>query len=212
MFTGLIEEIGLVQKKMTVGDGLRFSVKADAVMNSIAVGDSISVNGVCQTVVEIRDNVFSFDTVEETIKKTTLGEIETNTSVNLERALKADSRLGGHFVLGHVDCVGRVKSITHLSGSSEVVVSYPAEYAKFIIPIGSIAVDGVSLTVADVTDNSFKVAVIPHTWKSTVFGMMKVGQHVNLEFDVLGKYVDRIMNFKSPQSKITEAWLREQGF
>ncbi len=212
MFTGLIEELGTIKNKQPRGSGYRFTVQAKLILDQLATGDSVNVNGVCQTVVSRSGSTFDFETVEETVKKTTLGDMPTNKQVNLERALKADGRLGGHFVLGHVDCTGSVLSIRQLSAGFEMEIQYPVEFAASIVPVGSIAVDGVSLTVAELQDTRFKVAVIPHTWKETTFPLLKAGDKVNLEFDVLGKYVERILHFKSPKNTITESWLHEKGF
>ena len=212
MFTGLIEELGTIKNKRPVGNGYRITVEAKVVLDHIMMGDSINVNGVCQTVVSWIGNTFDFDTVEETVKKTTLGKLTSGTKVNLERALKADGRLGGHFVLGHVDCTGSVLSIKQLSTGFEVEVQYPREFTISVVPVGSIAIDGVSLTVAELHDTKLKVAIIPHTWKSTAFSILQAGDSVNLEFDVLGKYVERIMRFKDPKSLISESWLHEKGF
>lgn len=212
MFTGLIEEVGIVTAKQALGKGYRFTVSAKIILSDLAVGDSVSIDGVCQTVVALEGQSFAFETVEETVKKTTLGQLSPQAKVNLERALAANARLGGHFVLGHVDCTGKINSIKQLPAGYEVEIQFPSEYAKNIVPVGSIAVDGVSLTVAELRQNSFKIAVIPHTWKNTSFADKRAGDLVNLEFDVLGKYVERMLNHTDKRQDITEAWLREKGF
>lgn len=211
MFTGLIEDIGTIIKKESVGNGIKFSVQSDELCNELAVGDSVNINGACQTVIEIKQNIFSFISVEETLKKTNLGNLTTNNKVNLERALKANSRLGGHFVLGHVDCIGTIKLINKLSTSYEVFVKIDKKYSDLLIPVGSIAVDGISLTLAEITESGFKVAIIPHTWNQTIISIKKPGESVNIEFDILGKYVKRILTGNS-KKEITEEWLKKMGF
>jgi riboflavin synthase len=197
MFTGLIEEKGKLINKIKTGDGLRLVLTAQKVFNDLNIGSSISVNGVCLTVVELNNNSFAVDTIEETLKKTNLGQLNLNDFVNLERPLKADARLGGHFVLGHVDTTGKVESVMELSNSHFMTISFPKNFQQYLIYVGSVAIDGVSMTVAEVTDNTFSVGIIPHTWVETVFSNKKPGDSVNLEFDVLGKYVEKIMEGKA---------------
>lgn len=212
MFTGLIEEIGIIAAKSSRGNGLRFGIRASLILKGLAIGDSVAINGVCQTVTDIRGSEFSFDTVEETLAKTTLGSFSVNRRVNLERALRADSRLGGHFVLGHVDTAGTVASIAPLAGSYELSVSFPAEFSPLLVPVGSIAVDGVSLTVARTAENVFTVAIIPHTWESTTLALLHPGAKVNLEFDILGKYVQKMLGANSSPSAITAEWIKKLGY
>ncbi len=196
MFTGLVEEKGKLKNKIATGDGFQFEVEASLVLSDLNVGNSIAVNGCCLTVVKRTENSFFVDTIEETLSKTNLGVLKQGDLVNLERPLKADARLGGHFVLGHVDTVGRVEAIKELSNSHWMTFSYPDKFKHLLIYVGSIAIDGVSMTVAQLEGNTFSVGIIPHTWKETIFAEKKVGDTVNLEFDVLGKYVERIMNNK----------------
>jgi riboflavin synthase len=202
MFTGLIEEKGKLINKIKTGDGLRLVLTAQKVFDDLNIGSSISVNGVCLTVVELKKDSFAVDTIEETLKKTNLGQLNINDFVNLERPLKADARLGGHFVLGHVDTTGKVESVKELSNSHFMTISYPENFQKYLIYVGSVAIDGVSMTVAEVTDNSFSVGIIPHTWIETVFSNKKPGDSVNLEFDVLGKYVEKIMEGKADNIRL----------
>lgn len=196
MFTGLVEEKGTLEKKEATGLGFRLTFSAKIVMEDVQVGSSVSVNGCCLTVVKIHGNKFSVDTIEETLKKTNLGKLEIAHQVNLERPLKADARLGGHFVLGHVDTTGIVEEVKELTNSHFMTISYPDEFRKYLIYVGSVAIDGVSMTVAQLEGNKFSVGIIPHTWNETVFSYYKPGHVVNLEFDVLGKYVERIMEAK----------------
>ena len=199
MFTGLIEEKGLLKEKLATGDGFQFTIEANVIIPDLEIGSSIAVNGCCLTVVKINKNNFSVDTIEETLNKTNLGLLKPGMNVNLERPLSADARLGGHFVLGHIDTTGKVEAIKKLSNSHWVTISFPEKFKHYLIYVGSVAIDGVSMTVAELNDNTFSVGIIPHTWKETIFADKKVGDTVNLEFDVLGKYVERIMERKNPQ-------------
>ena len=197
MFTGLVEEKGKLIDKIKTGDGDQLVIAASKIMEDLGIGSSISVNGCCLTVVKKDGNNFSVDTIEETLKKTNLGSLKINDNVNLERPLKADARLGGHFVLGHVDTKGEVVEIKELSNSHFLTIRYPDDFKKYLIYVGSVAIDGVSMTVAQLAGNTFSVGIIPFTWQETIFSNKKVGDTVNLEFDVLGKYVERIMSAKA---------------
>jgi len=203
MFTGLVEEKGKLINKIKTGDGYQLVISAVKVMEDLRVGNSISVNGCCLTVVRIEGKSFSVDTIEETLKKTNLGALKIGDEINLERPLKADARLGGHFVLGHVDTTGTVAEVKELSNSHFMKIIFPENFKKFLIYVGSVSIDGVSMTVAQLEDNSFSVGIIPFTWQETIFSSKKVGDSVNLEFDVLGKYVDRIMENKSEDFTIS---------
>ena len=197
MFTGLVEEKGILNEKIPTGDGFQFVITADLIMKDLQIGSSIAVNGCCLTVVMIQGNSFAVDTIEETLNKTNLGVLKQGMKVNLERPLAADARLGGHFVLGHIDTTGKVEDIKELSNSHWLTISFPEKFKQYLIYVGSVSIDGVSMTVAELKENSFSVGIIPHTWKETIFSDKKVGDTVNLEFDVLGKYVERIMESKN---------------
>ncbi|HEX9251574.1 MAG TPA: riboflavin synthase [Ignavibacteriaceae bacterium] len=197
MFTGLVEEKGILKEKIPTGDGFQFVIEAKIVMKDLQIGSSVAVNGCCLTVVKIDGNTFAVDTIEETLNKTNLGVLKQGMKVNLERPLAADARLGGHFVLGHIDTTGKVEDVKELSNSHWLTISFPEKFKQYLIYVGSVAIDGVSMTVAELKDKSFSVGIIPHTWKETIFADKKVGDTVNLEFDVLGKYVERIMESKS---------------
>ncbi|MFO7444843.1 MAG: riboflavin synthase [Ignavibacteriaceae bacterium] len=197
MFTGLVEETGILKDKIAAGEGYRLVFKADKVMSDLEIGSSVAINGCCLTVVDLQPGTFAVDTIEETLKKTNLGSLKTGSRVNLERPLKTDARLGGHFVLGHVDTTGKVEEVKELSSSHFVKISFPEGFGKYLIYVGSVAIDGVSMTVAELSGNTFSVGIIPHTWQETIFSDKKPGDTVNLEFDVLGKYVERIMENKS---------------
>ncbi len=198
MFTGLVEEKGILKDKLPTGEGFQFTIKASKIMDDLEIGSSIAVNGCCLTVVKKTSDSFSVDTIEETLKKTNLGVLKQGDKVNLERPLRADARLGGHFVLGHIDTIGKVEDVKELSNSHWMTISFKEEFKHYLIYVGSIAIDGVSMTVAELKDNTFSVGIIPHTWKETIFADKKIGDTVNLEFDVLGKYVERIMEGKDP--------------
>ena len=199
MFTGLVEEKGILKEKIPTGNGFQFEIQAEKVLDDLTIGSSIAVNGCCLTVVKRTEKTFSVDTIEETLNKTNLGVLKQGEKVNLERPLKADARLGGHFVLGHIDTTGRIEEIKELSNSHWMTISFPERFKQYLIYVGSVAIDGVSMTVAELKDNKFSVGIIPHTWKETIFSDKKVGDTVNLEFDVLGKYVERIMNNKTSE-------------
>lgn len=194
MFTGLIEEIGSVKRIKSLGGGIRIQVSARKVLEDLKIDDSVSINGACQTVVSLTDNCFDVEAIEETLLKTTFGKLKAGDSVNLERAALPISRLGGHFVQGHVDCIGELAKIDRLETSVNLWFSFPKEFSELIVPTGSICINGVSLTSARVTNNQFMIAIIPHTLKSTNLKDLKVGSKVNLEFDIIGKYVVKILN------------------
>jgi riboflavin synthase len=196
MFTGLVEETGKLKNKTKTGEGFQFTFSAEKVFDDLEIGSSISVNGCCLTVVKREGNGFAVDAIEETLKKTNLGTLQIEDRVNLERPLKADARLGGHFVLGHVDTTGVVKEIQELSNSHFMKITFPDKFKSYLIYVGSVSIDGVSMTVAELGNNWFGVGIIPFTWQETVFSDRKIGDKVNLEFDVLGKYVERIMEGK----------------
>jgi riboflavin synthase len=198
MFTGLVEEIGSILEKIKTGDGFCFRISAKKIMDDLNIGSSVAVNGCCLTVVKKEADYFDVDTIEETLKKTNLGKLNRGDRVNLELPLKADARLGGHFVLGHIDTTGIIEEIKELSNSHFIKISFPHKFAKYLIYVGSVSIDGTSMTVAELDGDTFSVGIIPHTWKETIFSSKKIGDPVNLEFDVLGKYVERIMEGKQP--------------
>lgn len=211
MFTGIIEEIGKLKSMRPLGKGRRLDITANAVLGGVAVGDSIAVNGVCLTVIAFDERGFAVEAVEETMKKSTLGLLDTGAPLNLERALRADSRLGGHFVQGHVDFTSEVRGIERREESWMVEISYPRSASGNIIPVGSIGVDGVSLTVAEKRDASFRVSVIPHTWDATLFHTYRKGTRVNIELDMLGKYIlNYLQNAKG--EGVTEGYLKSLGY
>src|SRR5690348_2912139 len=194
MFTGIVREVG------TVGafDGSRLVVAAPETATAAAVGDSVAVSGVCLTVVESEDGRLSFDVVPETLTRTAVGGLEKGSSVNLEPSLRVGDPLGGHVVQGHVDAVGRVRSVVPEGEGRRVWVDAPARVLGYCLEKGSIAVDGVSLTVAAIDDDGFEVALIPHTLAVTTLGALEAGDAVNLEADVLAKVVERLVAARLP--------------
>lgn len=214
MFTGLIEDIGKIAAVKKIGDGVRFSISSQK-LTDLKVDDSIAVNGCCLTAVAVQSAVFEVEAVEETLKKTTLGGFGSGTEVNLERAMRLSDRLGGHLVLGHVDGVGHILSIEERSTSWWLTIEVPVELERYMIHVGSIAIDGISLTIAELTGNRVSVSIIPHTWAVTTLAKRQVGDSVNIETDMIGKYVEKLLSRKSEpetHSLITEEWLKEKGF
>ena len=210
MFTGIIKELGVVKRFDRMGPAYRIEIEAAGTAKDAAIGGSVSVNGVCLTVVEKGERSMGFDVMDETVKRSTLSSVKKGDKVNLESSLKAGEELGGHFVLGHVDCVGRIVSFKRSSGESSVEVEFLEGYSKLLVEKGSVSIDGISLTVGDVSRGRFKVYVIPHTLKVTTLGLKKTGDSVNLEFDIVGKYMARFDDLK--KGSITEEYLREKGF
>jgi len=193
MLTGSVEEVGKIDNIIQRGKARIFTVRSKKLIKEIKIGDSIAINGVCLTVFERQTDRFKVEAVEETIKKTNLGDLKTGDLVNLELSLKLEERLGGHIVLGHVDTTGTIKSIKKLKNSWIFEIEFPEKFGRYIISEGSIAVDGISLTVAELDANRFKVSIIPFTWENTNLKFRKVGDRVNLEFDFFGKYVERFL-------------------
>lgn len=215
MFTGIIEELGIVEEVNSHGRNICLRVYAPKSADELTIGDSVAINGVCQTVVGKQQKSFEVEAVEETLKKTNLGQLTAGEKVNLELPLRVNERLDGHFVLGHVDCVGRLTFIERLSNSFLFTIETTNEFSKYIIPRGSIAVDGVSLTIAEARNNNFVVAIIPHTFTNTRFQYYNVGSIVNLEFDMIGKYIERLMSKDSDRNEErfpSEKHLRNMGF
>lgn len=213
MFTGIIEEIGRLQSVRPFGKGRRMEIAASVALQDCAVGDSIAVNGVCLTVVTYTAQSFTVEAVEETMQKSTLATLRTGDGLNLERALRANGKLGGHFVQGHVDFTAEVRDIEKREDSWMVEFTFPEQASANIIPVGSIAVDGVSLTVAEKKTGSFRVSVIPHTFDATLFRGYARGSRVNIELDMVGKYVLNYMKAQQGSGAgITEGYLRGLGY
>ncbi|HTX18335.1 MAG TPA: riboflavin synthase [Bacteroidota bacterium] len=193
MFTGIVEEMGQVKRLRPHGDGIQLEVEAKKVLSRMGVDNSIAVNGTCLTVVGRKGRTFAVEAVKETLKKTNLGRLVVGSRVNLERPVSLAQRLGGHIVQGHVDTTGRVLSVRTLKASWMFTIAFPSKFRKYLIPVGSVAVDGVSLTVARLGTNKFEVAIIPYTYEQTLFGQYRPGSKVNLEFDMVGKYIESLM-------------------
>ena len=189
MFTGIIEEIGNVKSITRTKTGICLSVDTCNIATGAKIGDSIAVNGACLSITAIKKDLLSFDVIPETLSRTAIGELKINDSANLERSLKADSRIDGHFVSGHIDYKGRIVELLKGRHGAGFRISVPDEFAGFIVEKGSIAIDGVSLTVADAARDSFIVYLIPHTLKTTTFKSKKRGDAVNVETDLLAKYI-----------------------
>lgn len=217
MFTGIIEELGRVKSIEKRGDGVRIRIEAGIVADGTHEGDSISVNGVCLTALDVDPNTFAADGSSETLLRSTLGSLRVGSVVNLERAVTPQTRLGGHIVQGHVDARGRFVSATEHGGSWTVRIAYPAEIAQYLVFKGSVAVEGISLTISELTDEYFEIAVIPKTWQVTNISHLRPGDAVNLEADIIAKYVERIMTV-APHAKhesspsLTMEKLAELGF
>jgi riboflavin synthase len=199
MFTGIVETVGGVVEVRARGETLRLSIEAPAVAAGVRVGDSVSVSGGCLTVVAVQDGRIAFEAVRETLERTSLGSLRAGSRVNLERALRADARLDGHIVQGHVDEAGRVRELRRQGEDVQLFVSCSRGFADWLVPKGSVAIEGVSLTVVAVGDDGFEVVLIPHTLAMTTLGSLRVGERVNLEADVLGKYVKRYLERVLPR-------------
>lgn len=215
MFTGIIEHVGTVDSLKLHPDGGRLTIHASTVAPELAIANSIAVDGCCLTVVELAAERFSADLSAETIRKTSIGEWEPGTRVNLERPMTAGKEFGGHFVLGHVDSTGRVTRIEPEGENWWYGVEVPESFAKYIVPQGSIAIDGISLTVARWNGRVAEIAIIPFTYEHTNVNRKKIGDGVNLEGDVLGKYVERYLEARSgakPVGNLTIEQLVSQGF
>jgi len=211
MFTGIIEEMGTVKALRREAGAARLSLSAATVLDGTALGDSICVNGVCLTVVELGKNEFSADVAVETIRVTNLGELKAGAKVNLERALQLSARIGGHLVSGHVDAVGRLREKRDEGNGWRIFFDAPETVLRYVIKKGSIAIDGISLTVADVDRAGFSIAMIPHTARLTTLGFKTAGDSVNLESDIIGKYVERLLPGRA-EGNVTLDLLKKNGF
>lgn len=210
MFTGLIKETGTVKSLKRIGDGMELSVSSSVVNADAAVDDSIAVNGVCLTVVRKDSDSFTVQAVSETLEKTGTGSLVQGDKVNLEPALRADDRLGGHIVQGHIDGKGEIIRIIKKQNGNEYVISSERSTLRYIVEKGSVCLDGVSLTVAGTDPDSFRVAVIPHTEKNTTIGLWKTGMKINIETDIIGRYVEKLL--KSPGNGLTIDKLTQLGY
>lgn len=203
MFTGIVEEMGAVTAMEKTLAGTRLTILASTVMGDLKIGDSVSVNGTCVTVVTKDEHNFSVEVSPETLSVTTLGHLAAGAPVNLERAMKLNERIGGHLVAGHVDGVGTIRNRHQDGNATFFTIEAPSEILRYCVVKGSITVDGISLTLNDVTDKGFSVAIIPHTAKVTTLGLKQVGDTVNLESDLVGKYVERLLQERNQLPKTT---------
>lgn len=189
MFTGIIKELGRLHGMSGLGNTYKLSIEAKNIANGLAIGDSVAVNGVCLTLTEKNKDILNFDIMAETLQRTNFGKLRPQDPVNLEDAVRAGGFIGGHFVTGHIDCVGRIRDIRRSAGEVSIEVVFPEEYSGLVVQKGSIALDGISLTIGKALKNSITVYIIPHTLKMTALGIKKSGDEVNIEFDLIGKYV-----------------------
>ncbi len=217
MFTGIIEGTGKLLERKSAGGGLVFRLEAGFELSDPVEGESIAVNGICLTAYDIEGSRFSVDVSPESVSRTTLGELNVGSLVNMERALRLSDRLGGHIVSGHIDCTARVDDIKNLGDFTIWAFTLSANLGRYIIEKGSITIDGISLTVNECKGNTFKVSIIPHTMQMTTLGHLKKGSRVNIEVDIIGKYVEKLL-LTDPKAKkvagsdIKPGFLAEHGF
>lgn len=216
MFTGIVEELGVVKAFEPTLAGARLTILASTIMDDLVVGASVSVNGACLTLVAVGDGEFTVDLSPETLAVTSLGRVRAGVPVNLERAMKLNERIGGHLVAGHVDAVGVVRDRRQDGNAIVLTIEAPPEILRYCVPKGSVTIDGTSMTLNSLTDRAFSVAVIPHTAKATTLGLKNAGDPVNLESDLIGKYVERLLQDREhlPQKStptIDRDYLQKRG-
>jgi len=219
MFTGIVEEIGTIKSIKMGAHSAVLAIEADKILTDISLGDSIAVNGVCLTVISYNKTGFEADVMHETLNRSSLGKLKNGSKVNLERAMIANGRFGGHIVSGHVDGIGTIAEVTKDDNAVWYRISTEPSVLKYIVEKGSITIDGISLTVAGVSEFDFSVSIIPHTASVTILGMKKSGDIVNLENDIIGKYVEKLLSLNDntdnnvkKKSSITKEFLLENGF
>lgn len=206
MFTGLIQEVGTILSVTQNTEGKEFIIKAPNLIKEIQIDDSVATNGCCLTATQIKGDTFKVQAIHMTLQKTSVGKLKSGDKVNLELSLRPQDRLGGHFVQGHVNAMGTIKQIKTMGENWEIEVTFPQELRKYMISEGSITLDGISLTIAKLTDNSLTVAIIPHTLEKTTLGTKKVGDHLNLEVDMIAKYIENFLRFDKDSRK--EEWAK----
>ncbi|OLB54673.1 MAG: riboflavin synthase subunit alpha [Nitrospirae bacterium 13_2_20CM_2_62_8] len=216
MFTGIVEEMGVIKRLEKSGAGTTLTILASTVMDDLEAGASVSVNGACLTVVSVGEREFAVEVSPETLAVTTLGQLAAGTPVNLERAMRVHDRIGGHLVAGHVDGVGSIRNRTPEGNAIVLTIEAPREVLRYCVHKGSITLDGISMTINEVSDRNFSVAVIPHTAKATTLGLKKPGETVNLEADLIGKYVERLLQDRGqlpakPAPVIDRDYLQKHG-
>ena len=206
MFTGLIQEVGTIVSVVQNTEGKEFVIKAPSLIKEIQIDDSVATNGCCLTATQIKGDTFRVQAVHMTLQKTSVGMLKSGDKVNLELSLRPNDRLGGHFVQGHVNAMGQIKQIKTTGENWEIEVGIPPELRKYMISEGSICLDGISLTIAKLTPSSLTVAIIPHTLEKTTLGTKKVGDHLNLEVDMIAKYIENFLRFDGNSKK--EEWAK----
>lgn len=211
MFTGIIEQTGEILAINPAPTSKKFRIEY-ASSGSLEVGESINLNGACQTVIQISDNSFWVEAMQETLRKSNLNQLQVGDRVNLERSLRVSDRISGHLVTGHVDTTGLIAEIEILPDSWVLKVSFPSELKKYVAPKGSIAVNGISLTIIESEQNLFTVGIIPHTWQKTNLNKLKIGDRVNLEFDLIAKYLESLLKREEKEEKITSKFLQDAGW
>jgi|TARA_B100000941_G_C28498636_1_gene552568 riboflavin synthase len=197
MFTGIVETVGIIKEIHPTDKGKTFIIESPEITDDLNIGDSISVNGVCLTATKIEKSKFYIDLVMETLKKSNLGEMKKLSRVNLERSITLSTRLGGHILQGHVETTSVILKKKKIELSAELTISIDSKFLKYCIPKGSIALDGISLTIAEINKNLIKIAVIPHTLENTNLGFKEVGDSLNVETDIIGKYIERLLKFEN---------------
>ncbi|MEC9485627.1 MAG: riboflavin synthase [Candidatus Izemoplasma sp.] len=212
MFTGIIEEIGTIKYIKKRPKSVSLTVSANKVIDGTQLGDSIATNGVCLTVTDLKQESFDVDVMYETLEKTAIKHIAVGSKVNLERALTPSTRMGGHIVSGHVDGIGKIKQKQQVGIATKYTISVAESLSRYIVSKGSVAIDGISLTVIDVTPTSFTVSLIPHTKNETTLHDKTIGDTVNIENDIVGKYIEKFMNTASTSKGITQEVLRKYGY
>jgi riboflavin synthase len=201
MFTGLIQEVGTIVSITSNQEGKEFIIKAPELIKEIQIDDSVATNGVCLTATKISGDNFKVQAIHVTLEKTSLGKLRLNDKVNLELSLRPHDRLGGHFVQGHVNTIGMIKNIKTMGDNWEIEVSFPSDLRKYMISEGSVALDGISLTIAKLSHESLTVAIIPHTLEKTTLGLKKIGDQLNIEVDMIAKYIENFLRFDKNSRK-----------
>lgn len=214
MFTGIIEEIGKISSIQPIAGGMRIKISSSKILDDISVDDSICVSGVCLTAIKVEDDGFWVDAVGATLEKSTFSKIQLSAPVNLERSLKLNDRLGGHFVQGHTNGIGTILELNKLGENYFLKIKVDENLERYLIEEGSITIDGVSLTIAELDGSKVGISLIPHTWQNTSIKFKKVGDKVNVETDVLAKYIEKLVinNGANDNINITENWLKELGY
>jgi riboflavin synthase len=212
MFTGLIEDTGRVASLQRRGEAGVLAVETAIPTAEVVIGDSVAVNGACLTVTATNLRTLTFDVSPESLSRTTIGKLCSGNAVNLERALRLGDRLGGHIVSGHIDCTGQLARLEYRAGNHQLQFTLPPEHARYLVEKGSVTIDGISLTVNTVSQDGFSVNIIPHTYSRTTLGQLKIGDRVNIETDIIGKYVERLTSPWKSEGSLSLKTLAENGF